>query len=53
MRTARAVRTLVFPFAFGSAQKDGGVIWERAGFAQTHSSLGADTMPASTHGLKL
>lgn len=53
MQTARAVRTLVFPVAFGSTQGEDGMVWERTGFPQALSNLGADAMPASTYGLKL
>lgn len=52
-QTARAVGTLLFPFAFGSMWAEGGMVCERTGFAQTHSNLGADAIPASTRGLKL
>lgn len=53
VQTAWTVRTLVFPFAFGSMQGESGMVWERTRFAQTYSSLGADAVPDSTHGLKL
>lgn len=51
VQTARDVRSLVFAFAFGTFE--GGMVREGTGFAQTHSSLRADAMPDSTHGLKL
>lgn len=53
MQTARAVRTLVSPFAFGSMQREGGRVWERPGFAQTHTTVGTDAILGIPHELQL
>lgn len=50
VQTARAVRSLVFSFAFGTFE--GGMVREGTGFAQTHSNLRAGAVPDSTHGPK-